>query len=188
MDDGAFIADENLIDDEGLLVVPEGMTEMRPCYLEGNRLLKQVIFPDGLKAIGPRAFSCCLNLREADFPDSLTFIGEHAFSSCGLRQLVIPTGVTRISSNAFSSCAYLTNITLLEGVERIESQAFANCGSSDMAIKVDLPDSVTFIADDAFLRELSSPAMKPVYVCAPSDSFAHQWVAEHESTVLRAWV
>ena len=187
MDDGAFIADESHIDDEGLLIVPEGMTEIPPCYLEGNRLLKQLIFPDGLKAIGPRAFSCCPNLHEADLPESLTLIGEHAFSSCGLRQLVIPAGVTRISANAFSGCAYLTNITLLEGVERIESQAFANCGSSDTAVKIDLPASVTAIADDAFLRESSSPAMKPIYVCAPSDSFAHQWAIEHESAVLRAW-
>lgn len=175
------------IDDRGRLVIPEGITGLPPCFLEGNTLLKKVKFPSGLRSIGPRAFSCCLNLDEVCLPDSLVFFGEHAFSSCGLRQLVIPAGVATVSANAFSGCEHLAQVTLLEGVRRIESQAFADCGFPDMAIKIDLPSSVISIADDAFDRERCAPAMKPVYLCAPPGSFAQQWALEHEGALLKAW-
>ena len=187
MGDPVHCINESCISTDGVLVVPEGIVEIPPCLFEGNGLLKKVILPKGLKTIGPRAFSCCSNLEEIELPRSLTTIGEYAFSSCSLRDLVVPSGVKAVAPYAFSACGRLAHIVLDEGVAVIESQAFADCGSPDAEIKVDLPESIASIADDAFDRERTTSVIKPVLICAPPGSFAHQWAEEHASDALRAW-
>ncbi|WP_354003636.1 leucine-rich repeat domain-containing protein [Thermophilibacter provencensis] len=187
MGDRVHCINEGCISTDGVLIVPEGTVEIPLCLFEGNGLLKKVILPKGLKTVGPRAFSCCSNLEEIELPRSLSFIGEHAFSSCSLRDLVVPSGVKTVAPYAFSSCGRLVHIVLDEGVTAIESHAFENCGSPDAEIKVDLPESIVSIADDAFDRERTTSAIKPVLICAPPGSFAHQWAKEHASDALRAW-
>ena len=45
--------------------------------------LEKIIFPEGIKAIGNRAFSGCINLKNVEFPDNV-FYGELAFQDCPL--------------------------------------------------------------------------------------------------------
>lgn len=63
-----------------------------------------------------------------------------------LADLVIPTGTTVIEDSAFYSDSSLSIVVLPDGILRIESKAFRNCGLT----RVNLPDSLTYVADDAF--------------------------------------
>ena len=63
-----------------------------------------------------------------------------------LADLVIPTGTTVIEDSAFYSDSSLSVVVLPNGILRIESKAFRNCGLD----QVNLPDSLTYVADDAF--------------------------------------
>ena len=49
---------------------------------EGRRRLKEVVLPDGLTAIGARAFYGCNSLERINFPSTLTAIGYGAFAGC----------------------------------------------------------------------------------------------------------
>jgi len=45
--------------------------------------LQRIVFPEGLEAIGNRAFSGCIHLKDVDFPSKLV-IGSLAFQNCPL--------------------------------------------------------------------------------------------------------
>ena len=63
-----------------------------------------------------------------------------------LAELVIPTGTTVIGDSAFYGDSSLNVVVLPNGIQRIETKAFRNCGLT----RVNLPDSLIYIADDAF--------------------------------------
>lgn len=69
--------------------------------------------PEGIQAIGKKAFSACKDLRQVNIPDSVTKIGESAFYWCeSLTSITIPASVCIIGARAFSSCSSLENITV----------------------------------------------------------------------------
>ena len=89
-----------------------------------------VTIPEGVKAVGERAFLGRTELTEAVLPDTLSLIGAEAFSGCtGLRSLRLPAGVTVIGSGAFQGCAGLTAVVLPVGVAEVGSRAFEGCAS-----------------------------------------------------------
>ena len=119
-----------------------------------------------------------------ELPDGLTGIGKSAFSHCCLLSEVrIPGSVSRIAEKAFFGCERLQNIQLCDGVGRIESQAFANCGPGGLPIMADIPSSVTYIAYDAFYRNLNTSRQGCVYIRTPVNSYAYRWAKEHEGNV-----
>ena len=69
--------------------------------------------------------------------------------SCGLAAadfIELPSGVTVIRAQSFQNAAGLTEAVLHDGVTRIESRAFAGSRLG----YINLPDSITYIAPDAF--------------------------------------
>ena len=124
-------------------------------------IVKTVILPEGLTAIGNGAFSDCTSLTEITLPESLTSIGDSAFSGCSsLKEITIPAGVTSIGDGVFSGCSSLTEITIPEGVTSIGDWAFSDCTS---LTEITLPESLTGIGDSAFsgcssLKEITIPA------------------------------
>jgi hypothetical protein len=65
--------------------------------IENNVLIKvetmasRVVVPDGVTAIGPRAFEGCLRLTGIRLPDTVESLGEHAFLFCkSLTEVHIP--------------------------------------------------------------------------------------------------
>ena len=64
----------------------------------GNRNLKTVSLPEGLKTIGKEAFASCTGLGEIRIPGSVETIGSKAFESCsGL------TGIAVAQENSYYS-------------------------------------------------------------------------------------
>ena len=134
--------------------------------------------------VEPGAFENCFTLLSVELPDGLTSIGKSAFSHCCvLSEVRVPGSVSTIAEKAFFGCERLQNIQLGDGVGRIESQAFANCGPVGFPIMVDIPSSVTYIAQDAFDRNQNTSRRECVYIRTPVNSYAYRWAKEHEGNV-----
>lgn len=108
----------------------------------------KVIIPDGVKAIGVKAFYECNKLISVVLPNSVNSIKEKAFFGCSLLSNInIPTGVTHIGAQAFDACESLSAISLPEGLEIIDRWAFANSGLNSIVI----PNSIKYIGERAFV-------------------------------------
>ena len=76
-----------------------------------NKLIKKVIFEEGLCHIGDQAFFDCNQLESITLPESLVSIGEMAFDNCfALKTVVIPKNVQFIGTSAFSNCVGLQSL------------------------------------------------------------------------------
>ena len=64
---------------------------------------KNPIVPDGITAIGKRAFTYC-DIDTVELPNSLTQIGEAAFYLSTLKDITIPKNVKKIEDDAFDWC------------------------------------------------------------------------------------
>ena len=107
-----------------------------------------VVIPEGVTEIYWAAFRNCAGLTEVALPSSLRNFGSSAFAGCtGLTQITLPEGVTKISYMAFADCTALTRVTIPEGLIEIEREAFRGCTS---LTEIDLPGSVIAIDMDAF--------------------------------------
>lgn len=74
--------------------------------------LTGILIPNGVTAIGDRAFELCKGLITVTIPESVTSIGEEAFLACeSLKSITIPKSVTNIGDSAFNGCNNLTSIT-----------------------------------------------------------------------------
>ncbi len=82
--------------------------------------------------------------------------------------LTLPADLQIIEKEAFSGTASLDEVVVQEGTTEIQSKAFADSSMNS----IELPESVTYIADDAFdgVEELS--------VTAPEGSYAAEWWEE----------
>lgn len=106
-----------------------------------------LVLPEHLHAIGDCAFNTCKRLREVVFPSSLTSIGRFAFEGCAcLKSLELPDSLRSIGKFAFADCASLRSVKLPASLKAIEQGVFSGCSELD----INIPASVTSIADDAF--------------------------------------
>ena len=129
--------------------------------------------PQGIQAIGKRAFSSCKSLSSIALPDGITSIGDYAFFNCeSLTSITLPDSVTSIGDNAFSYCESLTSITLPDSVTSIGDKAFFCCESLTSIV---LPDSVISIGDQAFY---SCESLKSITLPDSLTSFGEYAFAE----------
>lgn len=130
------------------------------------------MLPDSVTEIGEMAFEYCQSLETLSLPRELESLSFSAFSWCKkLESVAIPPKLKDILRGTFANCAGLKNLTLSEGVTFAESGAF-NCNvfsGVEMALeRVELPRSLTSLADDAFqlrktFREFIVPADHPTF-------------------------
>lgn len=104
--------------------------------------------PEGVTAIGDKAFAGCRDLRSVTIPAGVTRIGDGAFAGCtALVEVTFPAGLTEIGAEAFMDCPNLANVKLPEGLVTIGDRAFRQCSG---IVKVKIPGSVTGIGVGAF--------------------------------------
>ena len=81
-------------------------------YMNGTQITNLVI-PSGVTEIKPYVFYSVSGFTSVVIPDSVTKIGDRAFESCsGLKTVEIGTGITNIGVAAFQWCTKLTSITV----------------------------------------------------------------------------
>lgn len=115
---------------------------------ESCDLVRNVIAPEGVKAIGHNAFRECSRLERVSMPESLTSIGSSAFEHCvNLREAIIPDAVGEIGAAAFNGCMRLETVKLPKNLKTIESELFQLCENLE---SIDIPDGVVSIGDWAF--------------------------------------
>ena len=135
------------------ILYTKGMKKVISCWSSQQK----IELPNSVTSIGNEAFWDCSSLQQITIPNSVTSIGDKAFYWCeSLQQITIPDGITSIGDGAFSGCTNLEviclsplfvvkdNILYTKGMKKVIS-----CWSSQK--KIDLPDCVTSIGNEAFL-------------------------------------
>ena len=176
IDNGVLLsanANLGLQTENGVVTLPERVTEIGQGAFSGVTGLKEVIIPgtvkviqndafsnnteiekvtieDGVLSIGNRAFEYCSNLTEITIPDSVLSIEGAAFYGCSnLIKVQMSNNITTLASYLFSSCRSLTTINLPESLTTIDTNAFYGCSKLD---NIQIPASVTLISSSAFER------------------------------------
>lgn len=122
---------------------------------------KNVVIPDGVKAIGDAAFVNDTLMESVSIPNSVTYIGYEAFSGCtSLKSIMIPDSVTETDSYVFSGCTSLVSVQLSNTLTALSRSIFSVCTSLE---SIKLTNSITFIDASAFygcekLIDVSIPA------------------------------
>ena len=88
------------------------LTYAHNLYLN-DKLVTNLIIPDGVTSIGNRAFQECYSITNVTIPHSIKGIGEYAFNGCvGFNDIVVPNSVTDIGKGCFTRCTNLVSVTL----------------------------------------------------------------------------
>ena len=116
------------------------------CLFLNGKEIKDLIVPNDVTSIGPRAFFRC-NLETATIGNGVTTIGSCAFQESSLISATIPGCVKKIDYNAFNNCSSLSSVIIDDGVQRIGDSAFEGCIGLTSLI---LPNSVYYIGTSAF--------------------------------------
>ena len=89
-------------------------------YIQGQKLLGDIIIPDDVTAIGNAAFGYCSDITGISSMNSVSFIGNSAFESCtSLKEVKIGEHVTVINPGAFKKCTALAEIVIPESVNQL---------------------------------------------------------------------
>ncbi len=134
------------------LVIPDGVTEIKPCAFSGYASLTNVTIPNGVTSIGEDAFYNCRSLKSVNIPDGVTKIDAYAFSGCiSLTNVTIPNSITIIGIRAFYDCRSLKSINIPDSVTTIGYAAFYSCSSLTSVNITDLATwcNIDFASDDS---------------------------------------
>ena len=102
----------------------------RHLYSDENTEITEIVIPEGVTRIEPRAFRDAASVTSLTIPNSVINIESEAFRGMNsLTSIIIPDGVTTIGNNMFDGCFCMTSITLPVSVVCIGNQAFFNCSS-----------------------------------------------------------
>lgn len=131
-----------------------------------NGVLKQytgqdekITIPQGVTAIGSKAFYNCKKLAEIDIPKSVTSIGIEAFDGCvSLKGIEISKNVVKIGKRAFWNCNTMENLKVDANNRNYYSEDNILYDHNKKLIycpggrtgEVDIPDGVTGIYKHAF--------------------------------------
>ena len=151
------------------LTIGKSVTSIGEAAFANCIKLTTLTIPNSVISIRENAFIDCRKLTSLTIGNSVTSIGEAAFGSCyELTTVTIGSSVTDIASNAFMRCSNITtvnfnatNCTLINhffgyslitlnlgtNVKTIPDSMFSNWSK---LTSVTIPNSVTYIGDDAF--------------------------------------
>lgn len=143
---------------------------MEDFTIENNVLVKyhgnasEVIVPEGITAIGEKAFMDCDNLKKIRLPDSLIEIKSQAFCNCfSLSDIIIPDSVKKIENKCFWYCN-IKNFNhpqlKIENGFVIKDNCLQYLSISDEK-NIIIPDTVTSIGDSAFLDSIMESIVIP---------------------------
>lgn len=109
--------------------------------------LRTVKLPCGVREIRGYAFRYCDNLKEINFPEGLEAIGSRAFYPSKIKRCVFPASLKKIEAEAFYHNRMLWYLKFQSDVE-VENCAFACCP----IIKIKRPNTMT-LGDNVFVQD-----------------------------------
>lgn len=144
----------------GILTIPDGITEIAPKAAFENTLIEKVIIPSSVKEIGSHglsstsikevifesrilpldiqeyAFSCTM-IKSVKLPDNV-FLGEGCFRNCEFLEYVeLGINITEIPDYCFKNTS-LKEITFFEQVEKIGVEAFSDTSFSEITLPINI--------------------------------------------------
>lgn len=134
------------------LVIPKGITEIKPNIFFGCKSLKSLTLNDELLTVGSCAFACCPNLAYLKLNNGLRSIGNVGFASCNsLESVTIPGSIIELGGGAFSD---VKNITFEYGPEPITVGSGNFQGAINLICDRELKD-FSFNTTDIVLESLT---------------------------------
>ena len=107
----------------------------------------KVTLPEGVTAVGKKAFRGCISLEEVSLPESCVSIGREAFFECkSMKKANLPKGITILESKVFCDCVSLESLTLPDGLVKIGNAALKNCDSLNELL---LPDGLLSLGKES---------------------------------------
>jgi len=144
IDDDAFYNSQCLVK----VVFNEGLRKIGKRAFAHCRWLKSIILPSTLTEVDERAFSYCTNLKDVVLNEGLQRFGNGAFYYCSsLQNITLPSTITVIRADVFCGCTNLKEAVFNEGMNKIGLRAFQNCTSLQ---SITLPSTIVAIFGDAF--------------------------------------
>ncbi len=142
----------------------------------GNVSLTDVTIPEGVTIVGARAFQNCVNLHDVTLPSTVVSIGESAFEGCSLlTEISLSDNIQEIGANAFTETKVYCTLNSKTAEMLSQNGGGFICreypllrlrylfvdglpqnlevvGADSQAVMITVPESVTSIADEAFLN------------------------------------
>ena len=109
-----------------VVAIPEGVTAIGERAFFDMKWVERVYVPKSVKSIAPLAFATCGALKAVLFEQGseLESIKPSAFAGAGITSIAVPDSVKTIGSGAFNGCTALTEVWLGNGLEEIAEDAF----------------------------------------------------------------
>ena len=165
MADGDFVIENGTLKvyrgPGGDVVIPQGVTAIGDRAFYDCRRLTGVTIHGGVKRIGVSAFAFCTQMARVQIPGSVKRVGDKAFWCCErLESAAVDAGVEEIGSEAFRGCRALRAVALPDSLTRIGDRAFCDCERLERAA---IPCRVTRIGSWLFkncgrLAEVALPS------------------------------
>lgn len=128
--------------------IPNSVTNIESGAFYQCKNLENINIPEGVTSIGRYAFRICSRLKSIDLPDSITSIGACAFEYTPL--LENQENIKYIDKWVIDCADNIEIAVIKEGTIGIAKDAFR--GYKSLLTNIEIPDSVTYIGDDAFLN------------------------------------
>ena len=164
IDNGVLLsanANLGLQTENGVVTLPERVTEIGEGAFSGVEGLKEVIVPGTVRVIQKNAFSYNTEIEKLTIENGVLSIGENAFANCSsLKEVVMPDSVIEVEREAFRNCTNLTTVQLSNNLTTLNNLVFGSCTN---LTTINIPSNLTNIANNAFygctkLNNINIPA------------------------------
>lgn len=133
------------------VTVPEGVRLIKNLAFHGCTALTTVVLPSSLEEMTEYTFYQCTNLKTVSLDTAnskLTKIGQYSFADCGkLTGFDIPSSLKELEEGVFAYCSSLKKIIIPDTVEKIDRSAFHECTN---VTEIKLPANLKIISYASF--------------------------------------
>lgn len=104
---------------KGHVNIPEGIKTIGPKAFSGHTELESIYLPESVTCVAEEAFADCINLKYIQGGQSLQIIEDRAFKNCPITEYVIPKSVTHMGLRSidFTKANITKSVVVFEGTK-----------------------------------------------------------------------